>query len=157
MEPKCLFQETSIPPLELIGIGSVLTHNNLRDYSIKPHSVYSDFSCDPCLPPPCTTPFTSPQTQTEPSNEGRNRQAVPSGQITRDIVFKVGEYVPPPGQGEEVVLGVDLEVGVGGHGVVDPPEPAGYKVGKEDINTVVTTGNNESTDTNQTDQKRDPV
>ena len=41
--------------------------------------------------------------------------------------------------------------------MVDPPEPAGYKVGKEYINTVVTTGNNESTDTNQTEKERDPV
>ena len=70
---------------------------------------------------------------------------VAPGQITRDIV------------GEEVLLGVDLEVGVGGHGVVDPPEPACYKIGKEYINTVVTTGNNESTDTNQTEKERDPV
>ena len=103
------------------------------------------------------TPLTPPQTQTEPLHKGRDRHAVAPGQITRDITLKVGEYVPPPGQGEEVVLGVDLEVGVGGHGVVDPPQPAGYKVGKEYINTVVTPGNNESTDTNQTEKERDPV
>ena len=65
--------------------------------------------------------------------------------------------VQPPGSGEDVLVAADLEVVVGGHGVVDPPQPAGHKVGKKNINTIVTPCRHQGADAHQTDQEGNPM
>ena len=73
------------------------------------------------------------------------------------ILLKIPENVEPLGSGEDVLVGADLEVVVGGHGVVDPPQPAGHKVGKKNINTIVTPRRHQGADAHQTDQEGNPM
>ena len=74
-----------------------------------------------------------------------------------DVLLEVVEHEEPPGAGEEVVLGLGLQLVEGGHGVVDPPESTGDEVGEDNINAVVTSSHHETADTNQADQTRQPV
>jgi len=73
------------------------------------------------------------------------------------ILLKIPENVEPPGSGEDVLIAADLEVVVCGHGVVDPPQPAGHKVGKKNINTIVTPRRHQGADAHQTDQEGNPM
>ena len=50
-----------------------------------------------------------------------------------------------------------LEAGVCRHGVVNPPESRGHKVGEEDVDAVVTTGEYEAADTGEADDGAGPV
>jgi hypothetical protein len=96
----------------------------------------------PLLPPPPAelADLAPPEAQEEPPNIGRNRQTEPLRQLAGHIPLKIPEDVEPPGSGEDVLIAADLEVGVGGHGVVDPPQPAGHEVSEKDINAVVSPG-----------------
>ena len=79
------------------------------------------------------------------------------GHLTGHILLKIEEHPEPPGTGQEVILRLVLELGRGGHGVIDPPEPRGHKVGQDDINAVVTSGNHQATNASKADQEGDPV
>ena len=41
--------------------------------------------------------------------------------------------------------------------MIDPPESRGHKVGEEDVNAVVTSGEHEAGDTSEADQGAGPV
>ena len=41
--------------------------------------------------------------------------------------------------------------------MIDPPESAGYKVGQDHVNAVVTSGQHEATDTGEADDGAGPV
>ena len=50
-----------------------------------------------------------------------------------------------------------LEAGVGRHGVINPPESRGHKVGEEDVDAVVTSGQHEAADARKADDGTGPV
>ena len=98
-----------------------------------------------------------PQAAPASTDHRRGGDRVSSRQITRHVALKVVEYPVPPGPRQEVVLGAMLEAGVGRHRVINPPESRGHKVGEEDVDAVVTAGEDETGDPGEADDGAGPV
>ena len=99
----------------------------------------------------------SPHAAPASSDHRWRGDSVSSRQISRHVALKVVEYPVPPGTRQEVVLGPMFEAGVGRHGVINPPESRGHKVGEEDVDAVVTSGQHEAADTGEADDGAGPV
>jgi len=71
-----------------------------------------------------------------------------AGKLERDISLKIPENPKPPGSAEYVVVVVQLEVVMGGHGMVDPPKPCGDEIGEEHVDGVMASRHHQRGHTN---------
>ena len=99
----------------------------------------------------------SPPTDHRPLDRGWGGEAVSLGQLTRDIGLGPSEKPPPPDVVQVVVTSLLLEVFVVGQSVICPPHPAGYPVGQQTVDTVVTPGEQKQHHARYCDHQREEV